>query len=209
MRRIAMVGAAVIAVAAIPAVAGAATNPPHGSGCGYTNSGPTGNTPIAGAGGVVVYDGTGMSGTPGTVAVGVCDDTGGTPIGPATFYGGSVEVGVNLSDGALAGVGGIPGAYAVVDGDDRNADPLGSGDGYAGVSNFESSGTTPPLVAPQVGASCPAGSGTNSGGCVGVKAIVTPVGTTPSVIAPVPLIVCGNTTGDDYDNAGRDGCEIP
>jgi hypothetical protein len=93
---------------------------------------------------------------------------------------------------------GTPGVYAVVDGDNSNSDPTNSGDGYIGVSNYET-GTkgTCPTTGPTPG------TGSNSGGCFTIKnqSVV------PSL--PVPLLVCGNTSGPTWDNTTRDGCAVP
>jgi hypothetical protein len=110
-----------------------------------------------------------------------------TSAGGVTAAGGTAEVGAGTPAGG-------PGAYAIVDGDNANAgDPTGSGDGYIGVSNFEN---TPPKGNCDGG-----GAGTNSGGCFEIKNVTPPL--------PVPLLACGNTTGNTWDGASRDGCAIP
>jgi hypothetical protein len=125
-------------------------------------------------------------------AAGVCVD--GLSSSPANSPtdGGAAEVGVGLTRGSTPGV---PGVYGVVDGDDNSTDPTPSSQlgGYFGLSNFES-GATQPLCAGT-------GGGTNSGGCLFVK----PLGAG----APVPLVVCGNTSGKAWARTGRDGCSIP
>ena len=106
-----------------------------------------------------------------------------TPVG--TFQGGSVEVGL--------GNGTEP--YAVIDGDNENADPL---DAYGAVSGYESSGSRDSecsATGPDQGTG-----GSNSGGCFGI-------GGGPWF--PVPLIACGNTSGNMWANTTRDGCSIP
>lgn len=180
MRRIAILGAVAMAIA-IPGSASAS----HGTTCDYTST----QTQLVNAGGVVVYEGSGMSGQA-TAAVGACAYAP-TDLGPAgSFAGGTAEVGAGTPAGG-------PGAYAIVDGDNANADALGYSDGYVGVSNFE---TSPPK------GGCDTGTGTNSGGCIGIK----PLGVeTPAALAPALIVACGNTSGNTWDSAGRDGCAVP
>jgi len=111
-------------------------------------------------------------GVTGNAAAGACVDTG-LPVD-----GGYAEVGNGAS-------------YAVVDGSDNNPS---NGAGYAALSGYESGSKD---------TSCDgtdSGSGTNSGGCLWIKAL--------GVGAPVPLIACGLTSGPDYTAATRDGCSI-
>jgi hypothetical protein len=178
MRRFGVIVAAMLGVAAAPAPALAN----HGTTCTYT-SGQAVVVPVPGTG-VVVYEGSGMSGQA-AAAVGVCLYSP-TSVGPDTIYGGTVEAGA----GAPAGG---PGAYAIVDGDNNNVDTTGTSDGYVGVSNFE---TSPPK------GSCNAGSGTgtNSGGCFEIPPVAPPL--------PIPLIACGNTSGNTWDAGTRDGCRL-
>jgi hypothetical protein len=173
-------GLVLAAVAAVAALpATASAN--HGTTCSYT-SGQAVVVPVPGTG-VVVYEGSGMSGQA-TAAVGVCDYSP-TVVGPVTVAGGTVEAGAGTPSGG-------PGAYAIVDGDNANVDPTGQGDGYIGVSNFET-GTK--------GDCNGGGTGTNSGGCFEIKTVTPPL--------PVPLLACGNTSGNTWDGTGRDGCAIP
>jgi hypothetical protein len=90
-------------------------------------------------------------------------------------------------------------AYAVIDGDNQNADP---GDGYLGLSNYET-GTQD--------ASCADGpdqgqAGTsNSGRCFGADG-----GPWVDLSAvPAPRPICGNTSGNSWNNTNRDGCSNP
>lgn len=180
MKRIGLIAAALSLVAL---TGNAAAVPYDGTTCSYTSTA-TVAVPVGPA--TVYAGGGGMSGAA-SAAAGVCVyDAAGVGAGGNTFHGGSVEVGE-----------GAPGAYAVVDGSNQNTDPLGSGDGYVGVSTFET-GTK---------GNCDSGSGTNSGGCLGIK----PLG----LELPVPLIVCGNTSGNVWADTqagggtGRDGCALP
>jgi hypothetical protein len=137
---------------------------------------------------VVVYadtnGGSGMSGSA-DLAAGVCaDDLTAPTVG---FDGGTAEAGEGTNPD------GSPGVYAVVDGDNDNVDPQGQSDGYIGLSTYET-GTK--------GSCSGGGTGTNSGGCIQVK------GVTPEIIVPSPL-VCGNTSGNTWDNTVRDGCAVP
>jgi hypothetical protein len=162
---------------------------------------------------IYVYEGNGSTGHADTTAVGACAHT--TPTGG--FEGGSAEAGAALTKGVVGPQGsaitGVPGAYAVVDGNDNNTAPPagspGASQGYIGLSNYED-GTQDPTCDGSVGSQAGGSIGsTNSGGCVGIK----PLG----VNAPVPLIVCGNTSGSDWNGSSaggandgdRDGCFIP
>ncbi|MGH2829622.1 MAG: hypothetical protein ACRDJM_03980 [Actinomycetota bacterium] len=104
---------------------------------------------------------------------------------------GSLEFGHS----ATRGVGGptTDGFYLILDGQSGNPDPL---DGYVGVSNYEFRRANQPACPndPNSNARC----STNSGGNVGAF----------GNNVPVPLLVCGNTTGD-WDNTERNGCEYP
>jgi hypothetical protein len=165
----------ILVVAAIPATASAN----HGTTCSYTSNQAL-VVPISGTG-VVVYAGGGMSGQ--AVAVGACDYSP-TTVGPATFAGGTAEVGAGTPAGN-------PGAYAIVDGDNANVDSLGASDGYVGVSTFETGAK----------GNCEGGgTGTNSGGCFEAPGLTPPL--------PIPLIVCGNTNGNTWDAAPADGCNL-
>jgi hypothetical protein len=118
------------------------------------------------------------SGGPATI-VGICVISGG--------LGGNAEVGGNAGSGF----------YLVVDGADANPSP---GNGYMGLSNYEKPGGTKDTTCDDTNA----GTGTNSGGCFGVKGVIAvPLG------SMVPTPICGNTSGDDWDASTRDGCLIP
>ena len=181
MKRSIFVVAAALAALALPAGAGADVN--NGSDCSYTSD----EQVSQGTGNVRIYlDADGSGGMTGTalLAVGACADNlgAGTPIG--TLQGGAVEIGVGTPAGG-------PGTYAVVDGDNQNSDLAGQSDGYLGLSNYE--------TGPK-GTCTGGGSGSNSGGCVGVDGVGS---------APVPLVVCGNTSGNVWATTSRDGCSIP
>lgn len=144
----------------------------------------------AGQNGVFVYaDTNGGSGTSGSAdqAVGTCADQGGV--------GGTLEAGHTSTYGTNYGLmpGLTEGGYIVADGGNGNPDP---GDGYIGVSNFErkEAGCVPKDTPPTNYCS------TNSGGQVGLG------GGPPSPNLP---IICGNSTGGNWDDTNRDGCEIP
>jgi hypothetical protein len=183
VKRIGVVVAAVIGVIAVPGTASAATD---GTTCSYTSTQQLA-VPIPGTGIVAYADADGGSGMSGqaNAAAGVCVYSP-TTLPTGAFAGGTGEVGEGTS------TGGLPGAYAVIDGSNANTDPQGASDGYAGVSNYET-GTT--------GNCSGGGTGTNSGGCFEIK----PTG----VALPVPLLVCGNTSGDTWSNTVRDGCAVP
>lgn len=123
----------------------------------------------------------GMTGDPSTTAVGACVNAP-TPVG--TFQGGSVEVGLSGTE-----------LYGVIDGDNENVDPL---DGYVALSNYES-GTA-------ADGDCSNGPDqgqpgtTNSGGCFGVDR---------GPWVAVPLIACGNSSGNRWNSTSRDGCSNP
>jgi hypothetical protein len=82
-------------------------------------------------------------------------------------------------------------AYVIADGDSDNAP---QGQGYIGLSNYESGGTENCTQGNN------SGGNTNSGGAVAVD-------NEPNL--PIPLLVCGSTSGTDYDVTGRDGCYLP
>jgi hypothetical protein len=148
-----------------------------------------------------------------TEAVGVCGWEGLTP----GFTGGTVEAGVGSATGVLYGpvpvvdpnpgtgghtacgwgasdpqctmtaiVSGIPGVYLVAQGQEGNTAGGGQLQGYAGLSTYENNA---------------GGSGTNSGGEIGIEGIA--VYNIPSPI------VCGDTSGHDWSNTTRQGCEFP
>jgi len=180
---VSLIGAAAFAVSGVSHVAAGYT-----SDCGTIS----GSTEV-GSTGVYVIAGSGRTGSA-TAAAGVCVNN--------TSDGGLVPVGGDLEAGAspTAGAGGGPGVYAVLDGSDHNpvlppVGPIPTSvlQGYAGISNYET-GTA------NDGVDCGCAGGSNSGGAVGVKGVVT---------LPVPLIVCGDTSGPDWDSNSRDGCFVP
>jgi hypothetical protein len=125
----------------------------------------------AGGGPAQVYTSGGVTGD---ALVGACLDTN------TAVDGGYVEIG-----------NGSRGTYAVVDGSDSNPSNAA---GYGALSTYEAGSKD---------TSCDgvdSGSGTNSGGCLWIKAL--------NLGAPVPLIACGLTSGPDYAAASRDGCSI-
>ena len=162
-------------VLAVPSVAAADTY--DGATCSYAAD----EQVSAPAGPAVVYadadGGGGMTGTA-TASGGACVNG----LGGAAD-GGTVEAGAGTPTGG-------PGAYAVVDGDNNNIDPV---DGYQALSNYETGakGTC----------DSPPGSGSNSGGCLGIDG-------GPSVSLPSPW-ACGNSSGNTWANTTRDGCSIP
>jgi hypothetical protein len=120
------------------------------------------------------------------------------------FDGGAVSAGAQLTNGpdrACAGdltnpttilLSKTPGAYVVVDGDQANMNQLG---GYVGASNYESGTANEDCKQGNNG------SGTNSGGAVGVDGVAN---------APVPLVACGGgTSSPNFGSTGRDGCYVP
>jgi hypothetical protein len=178
MKKICLIAAA-LSFAALTGTAGAV--PYDGTTCSYASQ--PGSTAVS-AGPATVYAGSGGMSGAAEVDAGACIYD---AAGVGGFHGGSAEVGE-----------GTEGAYAVVDGSNANTgDPTGSGDGYIGVSTFET-GTK---------GGCESGTGTNSGGCFGIK----PLG----LELPIPLIVCGNTSGNTWadtlanNGTGRDGCALP
>src|SRR5436190_20822607 len=99
MKRIGLIAAA-LSFAAFAGSAGAV--PYAGTTCSYTSA--PGTTAVSAGPATVYAGGGGMSGAA-EVAAGACIyDSAGVPAGPATFHGGSVEVGE-----------GTEGAYAIVD----------------------------------------------------------------------------------------------
>lgn len=177
-----LIGAAAFAVSGVTHVAAGYT-----SDCGTIS----GATPVAG--GVYVVTTPGRTGTA-TAAAGVCVNN--VHSGGVAPEGGDLEAGVSPT----AGAGGGPGVYAVLDGADNNdmippVGPIPTSvlQGYAGISNYETATAND-------GENCNCAGGSNSGGAVGVKGVVT---------LPVPLIVCGDTSGPDWDSNSRDGCFVP
>lgn len=204
MRKI-LLGATVLAAAGAVLVVNPARADYVGGSCSYATT----STTVAGNG-VGVQAGPG--GMPGTAAaeVGACLELA-TPVtaGPQTFAGGAVGAGGGLNPnpnnrlcfGVLGGgtsttVPAPVGVYAVADGNNANNNGLG---GYAGVSNYED-GATETGNPPGPGCEPENGSGSNSGGSVGVTAA--------GVYLPVPLVVCGNDSGPNWSNTGRDGCFV-
>lgn len=182
----AIVGVIAGAGFAVPHVASAAGAPPQ-----YSGTCPSTVSPIVG---------------PGTQA-GVC--VGGLPTSGAGVSGGALEAGVTTTNGPTRlCAAGTPvstaanpvGVYVIADGDNANTANLA---GYMGLSNYESG--TSNEACPQPLTTYPAGgpnngSGTNSGGNVGIDGVAS---------VPVPLIVCGFTSGPNYNSNGRDGCYAP
>jgi hypothetical protein len=178
VRANAVILAAVAAAMAIPGSAWAQGNVNDGRTCSYAQD----EEVSEGAGGVTVYADTdgdgGMTGTA-DASAGACAD--GLPIG------GAAEVGT-----------GADGSYAVIDGDNDNSanDPSDQSDGYVGLSNYEtgtkSNCDSNPSAAPS----------SNSGGCFGVKGVIT-------LNNDELLFVCGNTSGNTWATTYRDGCLIP
>jgi hypothetical protein len=209
MRKFSLLGE-IVGLAALAAPTGALAR--DGSNCDYAGSQlvsvPVVNDTATGNQ-VYVYGGSGVTGTA-LAAVGACANLPGNNIGGNEFEGGTVEAGASPTAGAVGvdstaatpavEVFGVPGVYGVVDGDNNNTGPLSNADqGYIGVSNYEPGGSA------DKDSSCDgvdSGGGSNSGGCVGIKS--TPVN------VPIPLIVCGNTSGNQFGEAdGRDGCYVP
>jgi hypothetical protein len=84
-------------------------------------------------------------------------------------------------------VSGIPGVYVVAQGQSGNTIGTGQLEGYAGISTMEQTGTD--------------GQSTNSGGEIAIDGVGV-------YNIPSPL-VCGNTSGNNWDSNNRQGCEIP
>jgi hypothetical protein len=199
MKRALILGAMAVGALAIPASPALAD---HGSTCSYASGQAVTTGDVDPTGGeIVVYAGDGMSGSA-TAAAGACLNTN---TAASDFEGGTGEAGAGISSD------GLPGAYAIVDGDNDNVDPGSTSpadsqsDGYIGVSNFETGPRSDPVTEAQQciasGPDQPANNGgTNSGGCVG------PDG---GPFVPVPLVNCGNTSGNTWDATTRDGCSLP
>ena len=224
MRKLVLLGI-LAGLAALTAPAGAWANQGTGytgTDCNYaksppqditvgTNLIPPPNGPDPGGNQVYVYKGAGSTGNGGTTAVGACAYApGGSAVG---FEGGSAEAGVDLTRGVVGPqstavtpaeqVTGVPGAYVVADGNDNNTQPTsgpgaGASSGYIGASNYEDGTQDSSCNGDNVGSP----GSTNSGGCVGLKPV-------PGANAPVPFIVCGNTSSPDWNSTSRDGCFIP
>ncbi len=165
---------------AILAPTGAFATHPTGS-CGYAS---TQEQKTQVAPGLWVYaDTNGGGGTSGTAdqSAGVC------LMGTGSFEAGhSATKGSNRSPWYTLIKDGF---YFIADGGSSNPDPA---DGYAGVSNYETGTTTC-----SNNVSC---TGSNGGGSFGA-----PGGPYAPVYVPV---ACGNTTGPQWDNSKRDGCEV-
>jgi hypothetical protein len=167
------------ALGALAAVAAFPASASANTDCSYAS----GSTVAVPVGPAVVYADTGNSGLTGqgAAAAGACADN--LPTGP-DLVGGAVEAGV-----------GDPGeAYVVVDGDDANTGGAGQAGGYFGVSTFETG------VKDTNCNGVDEGSGSNSGGCLTVRGVAS---------VPVPLIICGNTSGKSFGTSSRDGCTAP
>lgn len=83
---------------------------------------------------------------------------------------------------------GIPGVYVVAQGQDGNTIGTGQLEGYIGVSTLEENNSAD-------------GGSTNSGGEIAIDGVGV-------YNIPSPL-VCGNTSGNNWDSTTRQGCEIP
>lgn len=206
MRRSAIVMAVALGVLVIPgsALANHESSETAPVNCGYA----TGQDVNSGPGPVVVYADTagGNAGSSGQAdtAAGACASGLGAGVSPLVLDGGIAEAGSGTAPGGS-------GSYAVIDGSNANQDPARQSDGYIGVSNFET-GANDSSSAPQNPDGCSNdGSGSNSGGCIGVLGNTTdvPPGSNPGARPPVPTPICGNTTGNSWDNTVRDGCEVP
>ena len=189
---VSLIGAAAFAISGVSHVSAGYT-----SDCGTI----AGSTEV-GSTGVYVIAGPGRTGSA-TAAAGVCvNNSSSGGVAPA---GGDLEAGVSPT----AGAGGGPGAYAVLDGADNNPTVPSVGgapgsvlQGYAGVSNYETASAND-------GENCGCAGGSNSGGEVGIKANTLPGPLASGVTLPIPLIVCGDTSGPDWDSNSRDGCFVP
>lgn len=181
MRKLLMLGIlAALAALVVPSLASANKAAGYGSNCNYAGTQATW-VGITDSSGhqIYVYRGTGSTGNAGTSATGLCGNVGGT--------GGTAEVGTDPARGN----------YAVLDGNNTNP---GQSSGYMGVSTYEDGGSKAPCPdGTPTGTGGVAGS-TNSGGCLSVK------GT--SVGVPIP-VMCGFTSGPDWNSTDRDGCYIP
>jgi hypothetical protein len=155
---------------------------------------------------------------PDSVAAAVCVNPGLT-VGTNQIDGGALAVGATADNGPtrlcadpiVPAPGGVilpipVGAYVILDGNPTSTDIVSQTlvvkppeQGYIGVSNYES-GTDSGCPTDTAATTPNNGTGTNSGGYVGVKGVI---------YLPVPFVACGNTSGDYYGGAGRDGCAIP
>jgi hypothetical protein len=186
---------AALAAGAILIPAGAFANHPNNS-CGYAAN--QEHKQDLGGAAIVYADTNGGGGTSGTAdqAVGACTYQAGQP-GGAFEAGHSATKGSNDSAWYSLAKDGV---YVVADGNRNNPDPA---DGYAGISNYETGkqGTCDNNGDDNQGTTNDC-SGTNGGGHVGA-----PGGPYASDYGVYLPIVCGNTTGDQWDNSKRDGCE--
>jgi len=191
MRKLALLGALLgLGLLSLPASAFAVAA--SGNDCDYAKS-PNQTTSVgvdtddAGTTGdqVYVYQGTGSTDRAGTTAVGACANLNNSA---SAGQGGFAEAGVNGTE-----------LYAVADGDNNNPNPA---DGYVGISNFESGTRQSSCNA----SNAQAGSGSNSGGCGGIKGVLDPI---PVDLRGIPTPICGNTSGASWNNTPRDGCYIP
>ena len=166
-------------VLAAPAGALAAQS---GVDCNYASGSPAGTTVMGNQ--LYVYAGPGGSSGSATTAVGACVNV---PAGTGVLEGGLVEVGTG---GASSSQAPIPAVYGVIDGNNNN---FGQLQGYGALSDYETGS-----------GGCQAGGtpdGSNSGGCVGIKPA--------NLVLPIPFIACGDTSGTDWNNTGRNGCFVP
>jgi hypothetical protein len=97
---------------------------------------------------------------------------------------------------AEAGTDNTRGDYVVLDGSNNNP---GQATGYMGISTYEDGTSKAPCPDPTGGTGGQPGT-TNSGGCFSVKG--TGVG------VPIP-VMCGFTSGPNWNSTPRDGCYIP
>ena len=125
-------------------------------------------------------------GVTGDALLGVCVDTN------TAADGGYLEIGSNGTN-----------HYAVIDGSDVNP---GAAGGYGGVVTGYETGAQDQCDQPAD--QTDEGSGTNQGGCFSVRA-GNSSGSPVLISVPGIPLACGNTTGPDWTNAGRDGCTIP
>jgi hypothetical protein len=189
-----------------------------GNSCSYASNPVTGSAPVATApvvGGIYVQAGPGgLTGNSDTTAVGGCTDNGVN----GTFKGGAAELGVSQNHGVLWGPPGVlvgpngkpcgwgggtnvpcpvtatpvpVGAYLVAQGFTGNqANGLTPElEGYVGLSNYDSSNGVN------------GAQDSNSGGELALDGF-------GAYGIPSPL-VCGDTSGTQWNNTTREGCEVP
>lgn len=222
MRRAALLLAVLGGLLAFPT--GALASDRDGRTCDYAQTWDEDETTVVdnGTTEVVVYTGSGGttedmngSGGAGTVAGG-CVNT-----GTGAFQGGTAEVGAGEDPATGTNDPDATDAYAVVDGDNDNVVAgRTDGGGYVGASNYETEtkescddGATEIVSAGGITVYSPGdqdegGSGSNSGDCFSVRSGAGSSNPEVLTIEGIPLI-CGNTTGQNWDESTRDGCTIP